>query len=137
MEQEIVELEAEIAADQAEQEQNEELGDGLQEVDDLINSLTSSGSTTQASSSTTSSSVTTLSSSRRRNISFEFFKWNMDYNFLGHIRAVPTTCDELADKIIAMSATNNVTEKLIYVAEILASGIDKCKDKSKLETVII
>ena len=49
----------------------------------------------------------------------------------GSERAVPQTCDELADMISAMATATDTTERLSIVRDILQTPITKCTDASK------
>ena len=53
----------------------------------------------------------------------------------GSERAVPQTCDELADMISAMATATDTTERLAIVRDILQTPITKCTDASKLTQV--
>jgi len=53
------------------------------------------------------------------------------------VRAVPETCDQMADLISDLAEATSVAESLSIVKEILQSTITRCTDKSKLSTVKI
>jgi len=53
------------------------------------------------------------------------------------VRAVPETCDQMADLISALAMATSIAERLSIVKEILQSKITRCTDKSKLSTVKI
>ena len=72
------------------------------------------------------------SSSSSKKISDEFFG-NLTRS--GSVRAVPETCDQMADLISDLAEATSVAESLSIVKEILQSTITRCTDKSKLSTV--
>ena len=68
-------------------------------------------------------------------LSIYTFRYFTQFILTGSVRAVPETCDELADMITAMATATSVKERLSIVKDILQTSITKCTDSSKLLTV--